>query len=86
MASQEQGGTISIEARKLGEELQLVVSDDGPGIEYEDGQLPAFNGVGLANIRDRLEQLYGGRHSCEFSNAEPHGLVIEIRIPFETEL
>ena len=34
---------------------------------------------------DRLAELYGDNHSCKFLPALPHGLRIEIRIPFETE-
>ncbi len=83
VASRESGGIISIHAQKLGDELQLVVADNGPGIDREDGQLPAFSGVGIANTRDRLSQLYGSRHRCDFLDEDPHGLRIEIRIPYE---
>lgn len=85
VATRESGGCIRIEAHKLNGELQLIVSDDGPGIATENGKLPDMNGVGLANTRERLAQLYGKSHSCEFGAAEPHGLKIEIRIPYETQ-
>lgn len=84
VASRESGGIIAIHAKRQGDELQLRVVDDGPGIARKDGELPRFSGVGIANTRDRLAQLYGSRHRCEFVDAEPHGLVIDIRIPYET--
>ncbi|MEK9824214.1 MAG: histidine kinase [Gammaproteobacteria bacterium] len=85
VANREDGGTIRIESRKLDNELQLLVTDDGPGIDSDDGRLPEFSGVGLANTRERLAQLYGEHHLCHFGTAEPHGLKIDIRIPFEVE-
>ena len=85
VASRESGGTIRIAARVFARDLLLEVSDDGPGIPFKNGQMPAFGGVGIANTRERLLQLYGDRQSCKFSNALPHGLKIEIRIPWEVE-
>ncbi|MEX2489845.1 MAG: histidine kinase [Pseudomonadales bacterium] len=85
VAQSENGGKIEISARVIDGDLQLQVSDNGPGLDTTDGALPEFRGVGLANTRHRLRELYGDRHSCRFSEAKPHGLNIEIRIPFETE-
>ena len=85
VANRESGGLITIEATRENGDLLLIVSDDGPGIDSADGKLPEFSGVGLANTRERLAELYGKKHTCEFLSAEPHGLRIEISIPFETE-
>ena len=85
VAQRETGGKITIEAKRLNGDLMLRVMDDGPGLDSVNGELPEFSGVGLANTKERLAQLYGKKHSCVFSNAEPHGLKIEICIPFEVE-
>ena len=85
IAISETGGTIHIAARVAGRELALVVSDDGPGLPVDAEQRMALNGVGLANIRERLRALYGERQSCQFTNLQPHGLRAEIRIPYETQ-
>ena len=85
VAAREDGGTIRISARRVGDMLHLCVSDDGPGIAIEGDLLPTFNGVGIANTRDRLKQLYGSQHRCTFSKAEPHGLQVDILFPFEVE-
>ena len=85
VANREGGGKITILGKVFAGDLLLEVIDDGPGIATEAGKLPDFKGVGLANTRERLKQLYGDRHSCKFGTALPHGLKIEIRIPFETE-
>ncbi len=83
IATRVDGGTITIHARKYVGDLLLEVSDDGPGLDLKAGEEPEFTGVGIANTRERLSELYGTHHSCKFSPVLPHGLKIEIRIPFE---
>ena len=85
VANSEKGGKITIGARAVAGNLLLEVSDNGPGIEFISGQMPVFNGVGIVNTKERLEAIYGLRHSLKFNQALPSGLMIEIRIPFETE-
>jgi two-component system, LytTR family, sensor kinase len=85
VAKSEAGGTIRLEARVFAGNLLMELSDDGEGIELVDGQMPRSNGVGLNNTRERLQQLYADNHACTFSNVEPHGLKVNIRIPYENE-
>ena len=85
VANRESGGKITVRGKVFAGDLLLEVMDDGPGIPLEQGQLPEFKGVGLQNTRDRLQELYGARHSCKFGSALPHGMKIDIRIPFEAE-
>jgi LytS/YehU family sensor histidine kinase len=42
--------------------------------------------VGMANIRERLAQSYGADHRFELADNEPHGLIVLIDIPYQTEL
>jgi sensor histidine kinase YesM len=42
-------------------------------------------GIGLANIRERLENLYGDDNNFSLRNAEEGGLLASITIPFSTE-
>ena len=76
-------GKISIRARKLGEKLQLEVEDDGPGLQNGSAN-GATGGIGLANTRARLFNLYGDDQRIEMSNAAPQGLIVTVEIPFET--
>lgn len=85
VAKSETGGTIKLEARVFAGNLLLELCDDGDGIELIEGKMPRSNGVGLNNTRERLQELYGDNHACEFSNSEPHGLKVSIRIPYEKE-
>lgn len=44
-----------------------------------------FHGVGIRNTQERLKKMYGDDCSCKFAMAEPSGLIVSIRIPFESE-
>lgn len=62
-------GTISITARRTDAGLTIAVVDDGPGrsdtpVTPATG-IPLGTGIGLANTRSRLTQLYGAEGRCE---------------------
>ncbi len=73
-----EGGKVVFNARRIGDELILSVSDSGAGIS-ETG---ASGGAGLRNIRDRLRLRYGPRASLELIPASPHGVNAIISVPF----
>jgi two-component sensor histidine kinase len=82
IARAEGGGHLKISARVFASDLLMEVSDDGPGCELVNNDIPDAKGVGLRNTRERLATLYGSEHSIKLSETEPHGLTICIRIPF----
>ena len=84
IARAEDGGTLKIAARVFAGDLLIELSDNGPGVELVDGQIPGANGVGLRNTRERLAELYGSQHAFRLSNTQPHGLTINIRLPYES--
>jgi signal transduction histidine kinase len=65
----EEGADIWVTARRLGDRLELSVADTGPGVgEHRpnpEGGGPTGTNVGLANIRERLQQAYGDDHRFE---------------------
>jgi hypothetical protein len=77
------GGSIGVSAKVVAGELHLRVADDGPGLDLRRGKLPNGGGVGLANCRERLKEIYGDNQAFRLSDTEPHGLTISIRIPLE---
>ncbi|MEI6458621.1 MAG: histidine kinase [Pseudomonadota bacterium] len=82
VANREAGGRITIRATVMDGQLQLAVTDDGPGLP--EGVIPVGGrGVGLANTRDRLAVLYAGRARLLGRNLTP-GCCIEIHLPAET--
>jgi hypothetical protein len=81
VSPREDGGTIRVEGRVRDDMLELVVADDGPGLQ--DGMsLNHGCGVGLRNTRERLAVLYGPRHRFAALDAQP-GVRVEIALPLE---
>jgi LytS/YehU family sensor histidine kinase len=79
------GGTISISARVFASDLLIDVADNGPGAEIKNGKLTREHGVGLPNIRERLQSLYARDFSFVIANNQPSGLRVSIRIPYELQ-
>ena len=78
------GGTIWITARRDGAQLDLRVSDNGPGLTDCVSALPR-PGLGLRATRERLSALYGKEQSLEVHNASGGGVEAHIRIPFRVD-
>ncbi|HEX6070860.1 MAG TPA: sensor histidine kinase [Longimicrobiaceae bacterium] len=76
-------GRIEVRARREGDQLVLGVRDDGPGLAAT-ATPPSSGGVGLRNVRARLEELYGENEGVVFLEADGGGLIAEIRLPFHT--
>jgi two-component sensor histidine kinase len=73
-------GTISIGAARDGTRLVLTVADDGRGLSG----VPPREGVGLANSRQRLQQLYGEEHTLRIESREGGGVLVTAAIPYRT--
>jgi len=73
-------GRIIISASKVNDTMELRVQDDGPGLAA--GESSNDRGIGLANTRSRLQQLYGERASLEIENSGHGGVVVTMAIPF----
>ncbi len=84
-----EGGRIAIDiASSEGRELRLLVSDDGRGVEAAREATAQSRikrkrkGIGISNIRERLELLYRGGASLHLHSGEDgRGTTVEIRIP-----
>ena len=85
IAPSESGGTIGIAASVENGALCVRVIDDGPGLPKNPPSKPdkTSSGVGIANTRQRLLQIYGPEHEFRLSNRDPKGLEVYIQIPFE---
>jgi two-component system, LytTR family, sensor kinase len=74
--------TVRIAAREEYGRLVLEVSDNGPGATRGTGR-PGGLGIGLTNVRDRLEARYGEAASLVSGPAEGGGWRTVIRLPLE---
>ncbi len=72
-----EGGRIDISARLDGGALQVSVRDNGAGFN-----LHADDGVGLANIRERLRLLYDSRAELVIEAPLDGGAIAAIRVPY----
>lgn len=77
---QAEGGSIRIEALRVGDRLVVSVIDTGRGLAA--GAATAGNGVGLANVRERLAALFGAQGRFTVEDVAPHGVRATIEIPF----
>ena len=79
----EDGGSVTITAQRMDTTLYLRVCDDGPGMgsDIEDA---VGRGVGLANTRARLQELYGEAHRLALQRTDGGGLTVTLTLPFRT--
>jgi len=73
-------GSISISACRVNNSVEIKIQDDGPGLAPATGS--AGGGIGLANTRARLQELYGDAAGLSVRNAEQGGVVATMVLPF----
>jgi PAS domain S-box-containing protein len=83
IARRSEAGKVEIVARREEEALILEVRDDGPGFPI-GWDAATSGGIGIANTRERLDRLYGGRARFHADNAPGGGAVVRVLIPFRT--
>jgi signal transduction histidine kinase len=74
-----EGGELSIKAEIVHGKLAITVADTGLGFGKA---ATAGTGVGLANIRERLALLYGGKATLSVGENQPSGTVVKITVPY----
>jgi LytS/YehU family sensor histidine kinase len=72
------GGTVTISAHRKGDRLELSIIDDGRLSPIQGGG----SGIGLANIRARLAQLYGNDYAFDLVPS-PEGTRVLLELPFQ---
>ena len=76
-----EGGSLKVKAEIVHGKLQVRVADTGLGFGKA---ATAGTGVGLANIRERLQLLYASRASLTVAENQPSGTVVTITVPYKT--
>jgi len=77
-------GTIRVKAHRREAMLELSVEDDGVGLNRAAKDTPA-GGIGLSNLRARLEALYGSQQQLRVSEREGGGVIVQLVLPCKLE-
>jgi len=80
IAKRAQGGAIRISAFRSNGRLTLSVYNDGPKLSADWDK--AGSGIGISNVRTRLQGLYGDGFDLNMRNQEPGGVEISFSVPF----
>ncbi|AIY42810.1 Autolysin sensor kinase [Collimonas arenae] len=81
-----EGGRIEVSASRHGQLLLLDVCDTGLGLAPEPLQAPASHSshIGLSNIHERLQALYGAQASLSVKPNLPHGVIAQLQLPIQS--
>lgn len=86
---------IQIHAKKKGDQLNLIIEDNGNG--FQDDILQLINkfledrvyqeqlGIGIQNSIERLDMIYQNDYEIKIGNAIGGGAIIEINVPLEVK-
>ncbi len=80
IAKRAQGGVIRIAASSGNGMLTLSVCNDGPSLPA-DWEMTR-SGIGISNVRTRLQGLYGDAFELSMRNQEAGGVVVSVSLPF----
>ena len=79
---------IRVTIQMDGDKLAIQVSDDGPGMDERTLEevrnftvKPKGNGIGLKNIRDRLELLFTDKYEFKIDSQLGQGTTVTIKVP-----
>ena len=91
LQDQDRDSEVRIHAYVKNNKLFLTVRDRGCGLtpeqteQLESGQIPSrsnHTGIGLSNVRERLQLIYGQNSSITLRNRRNGGVKVTIEIPF----
>ncbi|MEU1387591.1 MULTISPECIES: histidine kinase [unclassified Nonomuraea] len=80
-------GRITIIAEDAGAECRISVEDDGLGMDPDRlrrilaGEIAPTGGVGLANVDERLRQVYGDEYGLVVETGTGAGTKVNVRLP-----
>jgi two-component system, LytTR family, sensor kinase len=84
LAPKVEGGSIYLRSRVVDSRLIIEVEDDGVGMggaQLEESSSWTGMGIGMANISERLQVLYGDTARMTIDSQEGKGTLIRIRLP-----
>jgi two-component system, LytTR family, sensor kinase len=79
IAKRQEAGRITVAARRVGDVLEMSVTDDGAGVS-SPAESP--RGHGIENTRERLRALHGARASLIVGRGATGGTSATLRLPY----
>ena len=89
LAPKVEGGSIFLRSRVTDSRLIIEVEDDGVGMgsaQLEESSSWSGMGIGMANISERLQVLYGDTARMTIDSHEGKGTLVRIRLPLVESL
>ena len=82
------GGTVTLRSRLEGDRLAIEVADDGVGMNNGTASLSrrTSSGIGMKNVQERLEVLYGKQASFNVVSNPGRGTLVSIEIPAQLDV
>jgi len=80
IAKRVHGGSIRIAGFRSNGRLTLTVYNDGPGLPA--GWDKTNSGIGMSNVRTRLQSLYGAAFELSMQNQEQGGVEVSVSVPY----
>lgn len=82
----EEGGLIEIMAKKKDDKLEIIVRDNGVGMERGKEQTKAeSHGVGIENVWERMRLIYGDKAAVAIESKDGKGTTVIFTLPEITE-
>lgn len=94
----QQGGTISINAHRVGPLLNITICDNGKGVtaqqlaklknlmkNHNTTSSDQHNGIALSNVHERLQLLYGKEYGIQIDSQEKNGFSVTLTLPIQTK-
>jgi two-component system LytT family sensor kinase len=77
------GGTVTVRSRLEGNRVSIEVADDGVGssVRPASSVRPKGAGIGMKNVKERLEVLYGNQAHFNVVSNPGRGTLVSIEIP-----
>jgi two-component system, LytTR family, sensor kinase len=77
------GGAVRVACARQSSHLCLSIYNDGPGLPADWEAMPT--GVGIRNLRTRLQILHGNDSELQLRRANPGGVEVMVTLPFREE-
>jgi len=75
-------GEISISSRKQDSSLYITVQDNGKGMTAEElRNVSQVSGIGLRNVNERLQIIYGPAYTMDLESSPGNGVKITLKLP-----